>query len=195
MGVLGALSVPTRVFARDASQASISIVRWDIIHADFAKMTSAAGGHASASAMDGSIITLTGSGTFQPWQPDAVKGGGTWTATGSVAGSGTYKVTGLVSFVPAPGSPGPLTDLIGNAANASAGLAVLLVAYSNGMHGVLTVSCQIPGNPKATPPTQGAPKSIFEGIRTTMGYVAFWNGKDPMPGVDGNRTIFHITTG
>jgi hypothetical protein len=112
-----------------------------------------------------------------------------------MAGSGTYKVTGLVSFVPAPGGAPPLTDMIGNAADASAGLAVLLVAYSNGMHGVLTVSCAIPGNPKATPPTPAAPKSIFEGIRTTMGYVAFWNGKDPMPNVDGNRTEFHITTG
>ena len=191
LGLVGTLGGPVAAFADDDGDETL--VRWDIITIDFVNHTLSAGGHASASAQDGSTITLTGSGTFRPEAPDRVTGGGTWSATGSVAGSGTYVVKGLVSFVRAPGGAPPLTDLIGKPADQSAGLAFLRIAYSNGMRGVLVVSCQIPGNPIANPPTPPAPKSIFEGIRTSMGFVDFWDGDDPKPGVNGNRTNFHVT--
>jgi len=58
IGVLGALGIPTTVFA-DGKR-----VRWDIINVDFATGTLSAGGIASARANDNSKITLTGSGTF-----------------------------------------------------------------------------------------------------------------------------------
>src|SRR5438128_11750018 len=78
-------------------------VRWDII-----SLTGGAppgpinpGGHASASAPDGDTITLTGSGTFvapaSGGGSGAVTGGGTWSTTANGA-SGTYTVTGLVSW-------------------------------------------------------------------------------------------------
>jgi hypothetical protein len=155
---------------------------------DFVKGTISAGGHASAIAQDGSTITLTGSGTFEPGDPDDVTGGGTWTATGSVTGSGTYEVESLVSFISAPGAFPPLQDLIGNPADATAGLAFLQIEFSNEQRGVLTVSCALPGPP-------AAPPSIFEGIRVSMGYVDFWNGTAPVPGVDANRTVFHFLRG
>src|SRR5512132_3430387 len=59
------------------------------------------GGHASATAPDGDTITLTGSGRFvapaSGGGSSAAKGGGTWTTTSG--GSGTYRVTRLVSWV------------------------------------------------------------------------------------------------
>src|SRR5229473_3781155 len=57
---------------------------------------------ASALAVDGSSITLTGTGTFVPDDPDEVTGGGTWAV--STGGSGTFKVTRLIRFDLAPGS-------------------------------------------------------------------------------------------
>lgn len=182
-GVVGALGGPTAVFA--ANEGDGRKVRWDIVSIDFGVGAINPGGHASAIAQDGSTITLTGSGTFRLGDVKRVTGGGTWTATGSVSGSGTYEVTELVSFVTAPSGPVPITDNIGEAEDSSSGLAFLRIAYSNGQHGVLAVSCALPG----TPP---APASIFEGIRTSMGYVDFWNGTAPVGGVNGNRTIFHI---
>ena len=186
VGALGALGVPTAVFADEGDEEEETRIRWDLVSIDFVKGTVSAGGRASAIAQDGSTITLTGSGTFDPGDPDDVTGGGTWTATGSVAGSGTYEVESLVSFISAPGAfPSGLRDLIGNPADASAGLAFLQIEFSNEEHGILAVSCALPGPP-------AAPPSIFEGIRVSMGFVDFWNGTAPVDGVDANRTIFHI---
>ena len=186
VGALGALGVPTAVFAAGDDEGEKPRVRWDLVSIDFAKGTVAAGGKASATAQDGSTITLTGSGTFALRHRRRVTGGGTWTATGSVTGSGTYEVERLLSFIRAPGAfPSGEQDLIGNPADASAGLAFLQIEFSNEQHGVLTVSCALPGPP-------AAPPSIFEGIRVSMGFVDFWNGTAPVDGVDANRTIFHI---
>src|SRR3989442_10315999 len=85
-----------------SASASNHHMRWDIISVDFSTRTVSAGGVASAFANDNSKITLTGSGTFRsnPGNPQDVTGGGSWTtyaSRGSVAGSGTYEVTGLVS--------------------------------------------------------------------------------------------------
>jgi hypothetical protein len=136
------------------------------------------------------MITLTGSGTFRsnPGKPQDVTGGGTWTTTGFGASSGTYKVTGFVSFVVAPGnlpSP-PFTDgVTGVAADARAGLAVFRIAYSDGEEGVLVVSCDLPGTPASLP--------IVEGITATKGFVDYWNRVAPQSVAPfGNRTTFHI---
>src|SRR6266446_10339808 len=107
-------------------------IRWDIITivpGPFAQP----GGIASATANDGSHITITGSGTFvAPAGGDgtssATTGGGKWTtytSGGVVIGTGTYEVTGLVRWEPAPfppGGPPPRTDLIDPSAKPSTGL-------------------------------------------------------------------------
>ena len=110
---------------------------------------------ASALAADGSMITLTGSGTFQPDDPDEVTGGGTWTV--STGGSGTFKVRGLVRFNLAPGS---VSD-----PSIHAGLAFLRITYSDGSQGVLAVSCMLPGTPA----------NVAEGITASKGFVDYFN--------------------
>jgi hypothetical protein len=82
--------------------------RWDIIKIPNSNPpTVFEGGFASALANDGSSITVTGHGTFEPREPDEVTGGGAWTtyAPGSttVTGNGTYRVQQLVRFDLAPG--------------------------------------------------------------------------------------------
>ena len=166
--------------------------RWDIISVDFAAGTLGPGGSASATAIDGSKITLTGEGTFNAasnFGNRDVTGGGTWQAfdpSGTPTGSGTYQVTGFVSFTTVPGNPAPLKDLIGNPANARAGLLFVTIAYSDGSTGVLTVSCHLPGPPDIVP------ASVFEGIRVSKDVADYWNGTKPVPGVNGNRTVFHL---
>ena len=75
-----------------------SLMRWDLISVDFVALTASAGGTASAFANDNSKITLTGTGTFRSNSGNSqnVTGGGTWETS---TGSGTYEVTGFVSFV------------------------------------------------------------------------------------------------
>lgn len=160
--------------------------RWDIISVNFATGTLSAGGQASARANDNSKITMTGSGTFVKGEDDEVTGGGTWTTfnpSGTPAGSGTYRVTGLVSFTLAPGTPPLPNDNIGNQADNRAGLAILTIAYSDGSKGTLVVSCHL----------VGTPDSVFEGITATKGFVDYWNREAPPdPPGDANRTTFHI---
>ena len=168
-------------------------VRWDIITVNFAALTVDAGGVASAAAQDGSYITMTGTGTFVApaggnGTSSAATGGGTWTeytSAGIVTGSGTYEVTGLVRWDRAPfqpGAPPPLTDLIDPSAVRSTGLVVLRIAYSDGQRGILVVSC--------TGVT--APAYMFEGITATKQYKDYKSNVPAVPGVDGNRTLFHI---
>ena len=170
--------------------------RWDIIHLSGPPpvTTTLPGGEASACAASScaNMITLTGSGTFRsnPGRPQDVTGGGTWTTVGFGAGSGTYKVTGFVSFVLAPGnlpSP-PFTDgITGVAADARAGLAVLRIVYSDGDEGVLVVSCDLPGTPASLP--------IVEGVTASKGFVDYWNRVAPQSVAPfGNRTAFHVVS-
>jgi hypothetical protein len=166
---------------------------WDLIH--LIGNVVSAGGFDSAKAADGSGITLTGSGTFVSvpipgeGEPQAVTGGGTWETfdNGGVStGSGTYVVTGLVSFDNAGpnGVPPPtLIDTIGSYLDARGGLLILRVLYSDGERGVLTVSCHGPAN---------VPNTVFEGITATKGIVGYVDRGKPAAGVDGNRTIFHV---
>jgi len=155
-----------------------SLMRWDLISVDFVALTASAGGTASAFANDNSKITLTGTGTFRSNSGNSqnVTGGGTWETS---TGSGTYEVTGFVSYVVAPGTFPLAHDNIGNPADARAGLAVLKISYNDGSDGVLTVSCTIAGTPAA----------VFEGITATKGYVDYL--RPDVPGND-NRTVFHV---
>jgi len=165
-------------------------MRWDIISLGGSPTCASAGGIASAIAQDGSMIVLHGSGTFVApagggGEASAVTGGGDWEtfdASSNSTGSGTYSVTGLVRWEEAAGTL-PICDNIGNVADVRSGLAVLRIGYSDGSRGVLVVSCHLP---------VGAPDTIFEGVRASKGYVDYWNGTAPVPGVDANRTNFHV---
>jgi hypothetical protein len=161
-------------------------LRWDLISVNFATGTVSAGGVASADANDGSKITLTGSGTFQPGDKDDVTGGGTWQTFDPAAkstGTGTYRVSRLVRFDVAPGTFPLQHDNIGLLANARAGLAVLQISYSDGKRGILVVSCDL----------RGTPDAVFEGVTASKGFVDFWNReKPPAPPGNANRTAFHL---
>ncbi len=160
-------------------------VRWDIISVTATTVSS--GGPASAHANDGSLIKLTGSGTFvEPASggpSSAVTGGGTWeifNPSGTPTGSGSYQVIGLVRWQAAPGTLAPTTDLIGGGIP-SAGLVVLRIAYSDGEEGILVVGCHF----------GTTPNTAFEGVTASKGFVDYWNRVAPVPGVDANRTLFH----
>ncbi len=159
-------------------------VRWDIISTTGAPAPINPGGQASATAPDGDTITLTGSGHFvapaNGGGSSAATGGGTWTTTSG--GSGTYRVRALVSwqFATFQNDVGRIDNIDeGTAAN---GVSVLKIAFSDGSTGVLTVGCHGPG----------APPGIFEGIATTKGYKTYYAVQPPAPGVDANRTLFHV---
>src|SRR6266446_4635085 len=192
LAVLTGLAVTSFVLlaARAAGGGGATHLSWDLIH--LIGNVISAGGSDSAKAADGSQITLTGSGTWASEgdeQGQAVTGGGTWQTfgtNGASTGSGTYVVTGLVSFENAGpnGVPPPtLIDTIGSYLDARGGLLVLRVRYSDGQRGVLTVSCHGPVN---------VPDTVFEGITATKGIVGYVDRGKPAAGVDGNRTIFHV---
>ncbi len=191
LALVAALAVTSFAWlaARATGGGGASHLRWDIIH--LIGTVISAGGSASAKAADGSEITLTGSGTWFSAPaiaaPQAVDGGGTWQtfdSSGTSTGSGTYAVTGLVSFENAgPNGVPSLTDTIGNYLDARGGLLVLRVLYSDGEQGVLTVSCHGPVN---------VPNTVFEGITATRGIVGYVDRGKPAAGVDANRTVFHI---
>ena len=178
--------------------------RWDILHfVSFTTPEFTSGGPASALSNDCVMvsmvrtcakITLTGSGTFVVGEDDNVTGGGTWQAFdsgGNSTGSGTYRVTRLVRFVLAPGSISGVIDDIAATSPIHAGLVELAIKYFDSLgnpisgpngRGFLFVSCHL----------TGTPNSVFEGITATMGFTDFWNRLAPSPGVDGNRTNFHL---
>ncbi len=181
-------SKPTGLSPSFSASASNHHMRWDIVSVNFTTGTASAGGIASARANDNSKITLTGSGTFRsnPGNPQDVTGGGTWQtfdASGGSTGSGSYTVTGLVSFTLAPGTFPLPHDNIGNSADAGSGLLVVRVAYSDGSEGTLDVSCHFVGTPDA----------VFEGVTASKGFVDYWSREaPPAPPGDANRTAFHV---
>jgi len=168
-------------------------MRWDIITlTSFTPVTIKAGGVAFASGNDGSYIKLTGSGTFGPGVADPVTGGGEWTTFdvgNKVTGKGKYTVAGLASFEPAPGAQRPDdVDTIADKADARSGLAVLRIAYtkedgSPDGTGILVVSCHQP---------VGSPHDMFEGVIASKGAMMYFHPALAMPGVDANRTLFHV---
>jgi hypothetical protein len=176
--------------------------RWDIVSLSLVGTTPNInpGGTGSALAQDGSMITVTGSGTFTVGDDD-VSGGGTWktfAADGTtLTGMGSYRVTRLVRFELAPGhQTSILHDNIGDGTltDNRAGLAILGIAYDDGSKGVLAVSCHLNGNPPPQGP-DAAPASIFEGITASKAFVDYWNRVPPAgsPGTaNANRTLFHL---
>lgn len=180
------LTIPT------SAAGSAQHVRWDIISLDTSTSPPSLdpGGFASAEAPDGGTLTLTGTGTFvAPGNKGngSATGGGTWEtfdSGGTPTGTGTYEVTRLTTFefanlqsqIPA------FTDNIGDTNERANGVAVLRIAYSDGTDGVLTVGCHGPG----------APSGIFEGIAATKGVRTYYDVEPPAPGVDANRTLFHV---
>jgi hypothetical protein len=163
-------------------------VRWDIINLGFTTPpTVNAGGVAFASADAIHTIKLTGSGTFVSPESggtsSAVAGGGTWETfvSGVSTGSGTYTVTSLSSWEFANlQTPGAIVDLIGS--GGANGNAILRIQYSDGSDGFLGIGCHGPG----------APDGIQEGVIATKGFVTYWTRQAPLPGVNANRTSFHI---
>src|SRR5213593_468111 len=181
-------SRPAGLSPNFSASASNHHMRWDIVSIDFGTGTASAGGVASARANDGSKITLTGSGTYRSnrGNPQDVTGDGTWQtfgASGGPTGSGSYTVTGLVSFTLAPGTFPLPHDNIGNSSDAGSGLLVVRVAYSDGSEGTLDVSCHFVGTPDA----------VFEGVIASKGFVDYWNREEPpAPPGNANRTAFHV---
>ena len=114
---------------------------------------------ASALANDSSKITLTGTGTFKPDDPEEVNGGGTWQtfAPGATTpdASGTFKVTRLVKVDFTPSVPDP---------SIRGGLAFFRIKYSDRSQGILVVSCRV-----------GAPPPVFEGVTASKGFTDYWN--------------------
>jgi hypothetical protein len=179
---IGAVAAVAMTTFGTAASGSAQHVRWDIIH--LAGTTISAGGTASADAANGGgTITLTGSGTFvapgSGGDSHGVTGGGTWAT--SDGASGTYTVVGLADWEFANLQAPVLIDEIASSGRSN-GNAVLAISYSDGSRGVLTLGCHGPG----------APPGIFEGITTTKGYTTYNEAHDPAPGVDANRTVFHI---
>lgn len=197
-GVMLALMLVV-VFAATLSYGPVALaqqatkIRWDIVNfTSFSPPTLKDGGATFSWAIDGNYIKLQGSGTFGPGLTDPVTGGGEWETFdvhNKSTGKGKYTVTRLVSWQEAPGTlPPPVVDNIGLKADARAGLAVVLVAYANadgssGGTGTLIISCHLP---------EGSPHSMFEGVIATKGFVTFYAPVAPMPGVDANRTVFHV---
>jgi hypothetical protein len=169
-------------------------VRWDITSLNFTTTPSTAspGGFADATAANnGGKIRLTGFGTFVASAgpgggSNAATGGGTWetfdTSNVSTA-SGTYSVKELVRFEFANFQiPGSIIDHIGNQAETANGYAVLRIEYNDGSQGVLGLYCHGPG----------APDGIAEGISATKGFKTYVAVAGPAPGIDANRTLFHV---
>lgn len=183
--LLLALTVPSVVLAQSVR------VRWDIVNFAFSTPpVLSEGGIADAKAPDGTTLRLTGAGTFTALDGRRVgsgiaTGGGAWqvlSPDGGVLASGTYRTTELVSFEFANLWPSVLNfeDRIGP--NGASGNAVLLIEYSDGSQGVLSVLCSGPG----------APAGISEAIAATKGFKPYYQIQVPAPGVNLNRTAFHI---
>ena len=173
-------------------------LRWDMISVQFRAPSApnivSAGGSDSAVNNDANgkpkqRITITGSGTFSPWDPTDVTGGGDYMIrdlNGNVVDSGSYTVTALVSWILDALSPSPPVQ-VNNITNTSAedfrnGLAVFRIAFTDGSRGLLVVSCAGPG----------ATDKPFEGISVIKGAVHFQVPDAPTPNVDGNRTGFTV---
>lgn len=112
-----------------------------------------------------SSITLTGSGTFvspgNGGSSNAVTGGGTWQVSAEcglpttppspcIVTKGTWVATELISWQKSGSLVVPdcvsnadceTTDYIGDVREATGGLAILRVAYSDGTTGVITLAC------------------------------------------------------
>ena len=181
------------------------------------------GGSATAMALDCSFpgtpfgcttITLTGRGTFVAGSATDVTGGGTWKV---VAGDGTttsgeFLVTELIQWEKSeplwvPQCLDPICetfDNIGDIRDATGGLAIVRVAYSDGTKGVLTLACSGLLDPPSITEGVTASKSVKLDTAVVPGInspplppdfpitkvhlpVLFWN-----PGVFTYNVEFHV---
>ena len=181
-------------------EAKAQKIRWDIVSLNFTATTitinpsgtqSAVASDESLSLLVGSLITFTGSGTFVPTNPADVTGGGSWEtfdANFTSTGKGTYRVIGLLSWEEAPGTlpstigPFTIVDNTGTNAEARAGVAVLKIKYSDGIFGVLVVSCIL----------FFTPAGVFEGVTASKGFVNYWLPTDPLNEDPTTSTVFHV---
>jgi len=195
---LGATALVVLLAVAPAASGQAQHVSWDIVSvspipiAPPPPVTFNPDGVATALTPGGSMITLTGSGTFvapagQDGGSNAVTGGGTWSIDGGPIR--TYVVKELVSWQFASSQSlliggFPVTDNTGDTTKRANGVAVLRIEFSDGQSGVLTVGCHGPGSPPGN--------TIFEGIATTKGFTTFYNV--PVPPADANtgRTLFHV---
>src|SRR5712691_9304918 len=128
VGVLGALGIPTTVFADDEE---VELLRWDLVH--FPQRLVLTGGENMATdAATGDVVTLTGSGEATP-KMEMATGGGTFVhrhANGTEVAHGVYKVTGFQSVRAGGGSLAPtgLDDGVGTIAQTMGGLLVVYIA-------------------------------------------------------------------
>ena len=198
-GVFASQGVTVNAQATAAATAAAppaSKMRWDIISVTTTNGTTtiAAGGIASASANDGSYITIKGTGTYGPGASDPVTGGGDWATFGPgnvPTGSGKYTVTAFAGFDWSPGTEPPVAtwvDSIGKKADGSGGVATLRIAYANADGsaagtGTLIISCHS---------VVGGIDSTVEGIIASKNYTLFYNPAHIVPGVDQGRTTFHF---
>ncbi len=171
-------------------------LRWDMISVQFRAPSApnilSAGGADSAVNNDAAgmpklRITITGSGTFSPWDPTDVTGGGDYTIRnlkGDVVDSGSYTVTALVSWtLDSPQLPANVNNVTnGSAEDFRNGLAIFRIAYTDGSKGILVVSCAGPG----------ATENPYEGISVIKGLVHFQVPVAPVANVDANRTVFVV---
>jgi len=156
-----------------SATASAKVFRWDIITFN-SQGSPIPGGRAFAMAANmfvNATITLKGSGTFDTDDLSNVTGGGTYVVRsfpqGAIQSKGTFQVTRLVLYLPTPVVPG--TTILG-------GLAVLVIAYSDGSTGTLVVNCAVNSAPQET-----------EGVTATKGLVDYWS-------IQGGNTLFHVGT-
>lgn len=182
IGVLGAIGVPTTVFAGDEE---VELLRWDIVH--FPQNVGLPGKATAKDAATGDVVTLTGTGQIEPKKRTAT-GGGTFVHThhdGSPPVNGVYVVTGFLSFTPAGGTLAGLglTDGIGTLAQTVGGLIVVSVNVMPVGHsplsGVLHVDCDVPG----------VEFPIKEGVSLSVGTFDF------VKETDGGFTDFHVLRG
>jgi hypothetical protein len=190
LGFLWVIAVAISVLPIGVARAAdVQHFRWDIIFFD-STGTAQPGGILSATAVDGSQITLTGTGTFVvpasgSGRSTAVTGGGTW-ATNTPIASGSYTVTGFVRYDQARGTLAGtgLSDGIGDINDTRAGLGIFSILYSDGQRGILLVSCGL----------LGTPSTVYEGVHATKGFVDYFTPVlSPGSGEPGpDATLFHF---
>ena len=158
-------------------------VRFDLVQ--IVQGTALAGGKdVGLDGPTGDTVELTGSGEFTPGIGNAA-GGGTFVhkhSDGTEVAHGVWVVTGFASWRPGGGSF-PLTDGIGEVAEASAGIVALHVrlfpeGVESSLNATLEVHCVLPG----------ASFDTEEGIRLTVGSLFVFEQDPVLHGF----TLFHI---
>jgi hypothetical protein len=170
--MLGLSAVPSNANASDLPN------KWFLIHVVFQRegsktvgITTTFNGQDLTRAADGSTLTTTGSGSFDPDAKQA-DGSGQYTIkdkSGAVTAQGSYQVTGFVSWQQLPGGFPPGFKVEGDAPPAgtvaSAGILKLNVKLDKLGDGVMEVHCHLPTTPEAP--------GLKEGVVLTAGTLKF----------------------